>query len=63
MIGDSPHKGPVMWKVFPCHDVIMMETELTDQLRMVDPAAYMAQGREMRLSYYPVLLTNDSKTR
>ena len=20
---DSPHKGPVMWKVFPCRDVIM----------------------------------------
>ena len=20
---DSPHKGPVMWKVFPCHDVTM----------------------------------------
>ena len=20
---DSPHKGPVMWKVFPCHDIIM----------------------------------------
>ena len=19
--GDSPHKGPVMWKVFPRHDV------------------------------------------
>ena len=20
---DSPHKGPVMWKAFPCHDFIM----------------------------------------
>ena len=20
---DSPHKGPVMWKAFPCHDAIM----------------------------------------
>ena len=20
---DSPHKGPVMWKAFPCHDIIM----------------------------------------
>ena len=20
---DSPHKGPVMWKTFPCHDVII----------------------------------------
>ena len=23
---DSLHKGPVMWKVFPCHDVIMTLT-------------------------------------
>ena len=23
---DSPHKGPVMWKGFPCHDVIMSST-------------------------------------
>ena len=21
--GDSPHKGPVMWEAFPCHDIIM----------------------------------------
>ena len=23
---DSPHKGPVMWKHFPCHDIIMYIT-------------------------------------
>ena len=21
---DSPHKGPVMWKAFPCHDIVML---------------------------------------
>ena len=21
---NSPHKGPVTWKIFPCHDVIMI---------------------------------------
>ena len=21
---DSPHKGPVIWKAFPCHDVIIL---------------------------------------
>ena len=24
----SPHKGPVMWKAFPCHDVIMCTGEI-----------------------------------
>ena len=24
VIVDSPHKGPVMWKAFSCHDLIMM---------------------------------------
>ena len=23
MTGESPHKGPVIHKAFPCHDVIM----------------------------------------
>ena len=26
---DSPHKGPVMWKMFPFHDVIMMYQAIT----------------------------------
>ena len=25
---DSPHKGPVMWKAFPCHDIFMI-TEMS----------------------------------
>ena len=25
----SPHKGPVMWKIFLCHDVIMRWNEMT----------------------------------
>ena len=24
LLVDSPHKGPVMQKVFPCHDVLMI---------------------------------------
>ena len=27
--GDSPHKGPVMWKVFPRHDALWLHTSGT----------------------------------
>ena len=27
----SPHKAPVMWKVFPCHNIIMIEADPGDQ--------------------------------
>ena len=32
---DSPHKGPVMWKAFPCHDVIMLSSHSWYLLRHV----------------------------
>ena len=31
---DSPYKGPVMWKVFPCHDIIMLPLKMVSELSL-----------------------------
>ena len=30
---DSPHKGPIMWEVFSCHDIIMVKPIFPSSLR------------------------------